>query len=299
MSGLSFPQLQTLLVVAESGSFSAAARELGVSRSAVSQSIQRLEEEVGVPLVARTTRSVSLTPLGRQLVDAIAPAFQQTKEALEELGAEPGETKGTLRLSVPRSAHDLCLEPIVAALRAEHPRIEVELVFEDRRVDLVRDGYDAGVRLSEYLEKDMVGLRLSPAFRFVVVASPSYLDTHGVPERPEDLEQHECLTFRSETNGALYAWELERGKRTWRVPVRGHLVASDGIYCVQWAERGLGLAYAMEPMVREAVEAGRLKVVLDRYAAKVPGFFLYYPSRARSSPALRCFIEVARRVSRG
>ena len=204
---------------------------------------------------------------------------------------------GRVRLSVPRSAVPFVIAPVLPTFRARHPRVEVEVVIEDRLVDIVADGYDAGVRLSEAIERDMVQVRLSDAFRFVVVGAPSYLARHGTPERPEDLLRHECLTFRSLTNGALYAWELERGKRTWRVPVRGGVVTSDGATSVCLAEEGLGLAYALEPLVAEQLRTGRLTLVLEAYSPTVPGFFLYFPSRAQRSEPLRLFVEAAKELA--
>nr|WP_217910033.1 LysR family transcriptional regulator [Pseudenhygromyxa sp. WMMC2535] len=292
-----FAQLQAFLAVARAQSFSGAARELSVSRSAVSQGVRRLEQTLGVVLFARTTRSVSLTDAGRQLVAAVAPAFAQTRAALAEVSAKPGEVVGRVRLTVPPSAYPMVIEPVLPVFRARHPRIEVELVFEDRQVDIVREGFDAGVRLEEYLERDMIALRLSDAFRLIVVGSPSYLDEHGTPQRPEDLLRHECLTFRSRTTDALYAWELERGRRSWRVPVRGGLVSNDGLASIKWAEQGLGLAYAMEPHVQTQLREGTLRQVLEPYAASVPGFYLYYPSKAQRSAALELFIETLKEVS--
>jgi DNA-binding transcriptional LysR family regulator len=197
---------------------------------------------------------------------------------------------GRVRLTVPRAAFAFVIEPVLPMFRERHPRIQLELVFDDRRVDIVGEGYDAGIRLSEFVERDMVSVRLTDGFRFVVVGAPSYLEKHGTPQRPEDLLHHECLTFRSGT-GSLYAWELERGRKTWRVPVRGSVVTNDGLFCIKWAEQGLGLAYMFEPLVAEQVRAGRLQCVLEPYAASVPGFFLYYPSRAQRSEPLRLFIE--------
>lgn len=298
MGPVPFPQLQSFLAVARHQSFSAAARELGVSRSAVSQSVRQLEEQLRVTLLARTTRSVSLTDAGRRLVDGAGPSLAQVASALAEVGAEPGEAVGRLRLTVPRSAVALVIDPVLPTFRERHPRVEVEIVVEDRLVDIVAEGYDAGVRLTESIERDMVQVRLTEAFRFVVVGSPRYLERHGEPERPEDLLRHECMTFRSPTTGALYAWELERGRRTWRVPVRGGVVTSDSRLNVRLAEQGLGLVYAFEPLVREAVRAKRLRIVLERYAPTVPGFFLYYPSVARRSPPLRLFVEAARELTR-
>lgn len=256
-----------------------------------------LEEELRVTLVARTTRSVSLTDAGRRLIELAGPAVAQVQAALKEVSAKPGEVVGRLRLTVPRAAFHFVIARVLPKFRERHPRIEVELVFEDRRVDIVGGGYDAGVRLSEYVERDMVGVRLTDPFRFIVVGAPEYLEEHGTPARPEDLLQHECLSFRSDTTGALYAWELERGRRTWRVPVRGSVVVNDGLMCTQLAELGLGLAYAMEPLVSEQLRKGTLRRVLEPYAASVPGFFLYYPSRAQSSGPLRLWVETIRSLN--
>jgi DNA-binding transcriptional LysR family regulator len=291
------PQLQAFLAVARLRSFSAAGRELGVSRSAVSQSVRQLEDQLRVVLLARTTRSVSLTDAGRRLVDGAGPSLGQVVAALNEVSAEPGETVGRIRLSVPRAAVPFVIDPVVPAFRARHPRIEVEIVLEDRLVDIVAEGYDAGVRLSEAIERDMVQVRLTDPFRFVVVGAPAYLALRGTPERPEELLRHECITFRSQTTGALYAWELERGRRNWRVPVRGGVVASDNRLSVSLAEQGVGLAYALEPMVLPQLRAGSLKPVLERYAPTVPGFYLYFPSVARRSGPLRLFVEAARELA--
>jgi DNA-binding transcriptional LysR family regulator len=295
VEAIPFPQLQSFLAVARTGGFSAAARELAVSRSAVSQAVRQLEEQLGVVLVARTTRSVSLTEAGRRLVETTSPAIAQTRAALAEISAKPGEVTGRLRVTVPPSAY-FALGPYLKTFRARQPRIEVELVFEDRQVDIIAEGYDAGIRLSEYVERDMVSIRLTEPFNFIVVGAPNYLRTRGTPERPEDLTHHECLTFRSATNGSLYAWELERGKRTWRVPARGGLLVNDGMYCVKWAEEGLGLAYAMEPLVAEALQAGRLVQVLEAYSSAVPGFYLYYPTRAQRSGPLQLFVETIQQL---
>jgi DNA-binding transcriptional LysR family regulator len=297
VSTASLQQLQAFLAVARHRSFSGAARELGVSRSAVSQTVQQLEEHLRVVLLARTTRSVSVTDAGRRLVESAGPSMGQVVAALAEVSAQPGETVGRVRLSVPRAAVPFVIDPVVATFRARHPRVEVEVVIEDRFVDVVAEGYDAGVRLSEAIERDMVQVRLTDAFRFVVVGSPSYLARRGTPERPEDLLRHECITFRSQTTGALYAWEFERGRRNWRVPVRGGVVSSDGRLNASLAEQDLGLVYALEPMVLEQLRTRRLKVVLERYAPTVPGFFLYFPSVARRSAPLRLFVEAAKELA--
>jgi DNA-binding transcriptional LysR family regulator len=296
MNTAPLPQLQVFLAVARLRSFSGAARELRVSPSAVSQAVRQLEEKLRVTLLVRTTRSMSLTDEGRRLVESAGPALGQTLAALTEVSARPGEPVGRLRLSVPRSAVALVITPMLPAFRQRYPRLQVEIIAEERFVDIVAEGYDAGVRLSEAIERDMVQVRLTGAFRLVVVGAPGYLAQHGTPERPEDLLNHECITYRSLTTGALYAWELERGRKSWRVPVRGGVVTSDSTLGASLAEQGVGLAYVVEPMVAAQLREGRLKRVLEPYAPTVPGFFLYYPRRAQRFPALRAFVDSAREL---
>lgn len=297
MNTSAFAQLQAFLTVARHRSFSAAARELGVSRSAVSQSVQQLEGELRILLLHRSTRSVSPTDAGRRLLESAGPGMKQAIEALAAVAARPGEAVGRLRLSVPRSAVPYVITPVLPAFRARHPRIDVEISVEERFVDIAAEGYDAGVRLSEAIERDMVQVRLTNSFRFVVVGSPDYLARHGTPQRPQDLLNHQCITFRMPSTGALYSWELERGKRSWRVPVRGGVVVNEGTMPAVLAEHGLGLAYAVEPLVAAQLRTGRLRVVLEAYAATVPGYFLYFPSRARDSAPLRLFVEAAKELA--
>jgi DNA-binding transcriptional LysR family regulator len=291
------PQLQVFLAVARMRSFSRAARDSGVSRAAVSQAVRQLEDQLRVVLLNRTTRSVSLTDAGRRLLEEAGPGLGQALAALSNVSVQPGEAVGRVRLSAPRMAVPFVITPVLPTFRARHPRVEVDVVIEDRFVDIVAEGYDAGVRLTEAIERDMVQVRITDAFRFVVVGAPSYLERHGTPRKPEDLLGHECFTFRSQSTGALYAWELERGRRTWRVPVRGGVVTNDSQVMVSQAESGAGLMYAFEPEVREQLRTGRLKVVLEAYAPTVPGFFLYFPSRAQRSGPLRLFVDAARELA--
>ncbi len=290
-------QLQVFLTVARLRGFSAAARELRVSTSAVSQAVRQLEEGLRVTLLVRTTRSVSLTDEGRRLVESAGPALGQAVAALAEVAARPGELVGRLRLSVPRAAVPFVITPVLPTFRARYPRVQLEIILDERFVDIVAEGYDAGVRLSEAIERDMVQVRLTDAFRFVVVGAPAYLAKHGTPERPEDLLNHECITYRSLTTGALYDWELERGRKSWRVPVRAGVVTNDSRMAASLAEQGVGLAYVGEPMVTEQLRQGRLHRVLEPYAPTVPGFFLYYPRRAQRSPLLRALVDAARELA--
>ncbi|MHA7627668.1 LysR family transcriptional regulator [Corallococcus sp. M7] len=291
------PQLHVLLTVARLRSFSGAARELGVSTPAVSKAVRALEEQLRVVLLTRTTRSVALTEAGRRLVEEAGPGLGQAVAALTHVAAQPGEAVGSLRLSAPPMAVPFVVGPLLSTFRERHPRVQVEIVIEQRFVDIVAEGYDAGVRLSEAIERDMVQVRLTDAFRFVVVGAPRYLERHGTPRKPEDLLRHECITFRSHTTGALYAWELERGRRTWRVPVRGGVVTNDGAMMKYLAESGAGLTYGFEPEMQESLRSGKLVRVLEAYAPTVPGFFLYYPSRAQRSGPLRLLVETARALA--
>ena len=287
-------QLAVFLTVARLRSFSAAARELRVSTSAVSQSVRQLEEQLRVTLLVRTTRSVSLTDEGRRLVESAGPALGQAIDALTQVSARPGELVGRLRLSMPRTAVPFVVTPMLATFHERYPRLQLEIILDERFVDIVAEGYDAGVRLTEAIERDMVQVRLTDAFRFIVVGAPSYLARHGTPERPEDLLDHECITYRSLSTGGLYAWELERGRKSWRVPVRGALVTNDSQMGAAVAEEGVALAYVAEPAVATQLRDGRLQRVLEVYAPTVPGFFLFYPRRAQRSPLLRAFVDTAR-----
>jgi DNA-binding transcriptional LysR family regulator len=262
----------------------------------VSQAVRQLEEHLRAVLLVRTTRSVALTEPGRRLVDAAGPALAQAAAALAGVSAKPGEAVGRLRLSVPRVAIPFVIDPVLPTFHARHPRVEVEVVIEERLVDIVAGGFDAGVRLSEIIERDMVRVRLTDPFRFLVVGTPKYLAERGTPKRPEDLAGHQCITFRSPTNGALYAWELVRGRKNWRIPVGGGLTSNDGLVCVSMARLGLGLAYAPEPAVSDDLRTGQLQLVLEPYAPMVPGFFLYYPSRAQRSTPLTLFLEAAKEL---
>lgn len=297
MQAAPLPQLQLFLAVARLRSFSAAARELGMSTSAVSQAVKQLEAQLQVVLLIRTTRSVSLTEAGQRLIERAAPAMKEAVAALADVAARPGEVVGRLKITVGHSAVPFVITPVLPAFRARHPRIEVEIVVEERLVDLVGEGYDAGVRLTESIDRDMVQVRLTDELRFVVVGTPAYLAKHGTPRKPEDLLHHNCIGYRARPDGPVYAWELERGRRTWRVPVRGGVITNEPQLGIALAEQGVGLAFTFEPSVAAQLRSGRLETVLEAYAPTVPGFFLCYPSRAQSSPALRLFVEVAKDVT--
>lgn len=290
--------LNAFVAVARKLSYAAAARELGVSTSALSQSVRQLEQRVGLPLLQRTSRSVALTDAGQRLLQNAGPAIDQALDSLRTVTAEPGQVSGRIRMTVPAMATELVLSKLVPPFVKKYPKVEFEIRVEGRLIDAVAEGYDAGIRLIEAIDRDMVHVRLTPAARFVVAASPEYLERRGTPQKPEDLLQHECIGIRSAIDRPLYAWELERGKKTWRVPVRGSVVTNDPVFMRSLAVSGVGLMYSFEPSIEAELSSGKLRIVLEAYAAEVPGLFLYFPSRAQVSPALKLFVEFAREEMR-
>ena len=289
--------LNAYLEVARRRSFAAAARELGLSPSALSQSVRQLEARLGVSLLTRTSRSVALTDAGQRLLEHAGPAVEQALESLKTVSARPGEVTGKVRLSVPNAAVALILARVLPRFIARYPKVEVDVRVEDRLVDIVAEGLDAGIRLTESIERDMVQIRLSDPARFVVAGAPSYFARRGTPQKPADLLQHDCICMRSATSGGRWAWELERGKKEWRVPVQGPVATNDVELRRVLAVAGVGLVYAFEPLIADELRSGKLRLVLEQYAPLVPGLFLYFPSRAQVSPALRAFVDVARETT--
>jgi DNA-binding transcriptional LysR family regulator len=286
--------LNSFLAVARRRSFAAAARELGVSTSALSQSVRQLEERVGVALLTRTTRNVALTDAGQRLLENAGPGVNQALESLKTVTAHPGEVTGRVKLTVPSAAVPLVLAAILPPFIARHPQVVVDVRVENGFVNVVGEGLDAGMRLVEAIDRDMVHLRLTGPARFVVAAAPSYLKRRGVPEKPADLLHHDCICLRGTPSGEPWPWELERGKKTWRIPARGPVITNDHALTRTMAVAGAGLLYAVETSIADELARGRLRVVLDQYSPTVPGLFLYFPSRAQLSPAFRAFLDAAR-----
>lgn len=291
--------LNAFLAVARRKSFAGAARDLGVSTSALSQSVRQLETRLGVALLARTSRSVALTDAGRRLLENAGPAVDQALESLKTVTARPGEVTGRVRITVPRAAVQLVIAGLLPRFVEHFPKAEVEVCVDDHFVDIVEEGYDAGIRLFEAIDRDMVQVRLFPECRLVVAGAPSYLKRRGVPEKPEDLLHHDCVCMRWTKGAEPWAWELERGKRNWRVPVRGPVTTNDSGLMRTLGVAGVGLIYTVEALVADEIARGRLKVVLEPYLPTVPGLFLYFPSRAQISPAFRAFIDFARQPTPG
>jgi DNA-binding transcriptional LysR family regulator len=284
-------------MVAEKRGFSAAARALGVSASALSQSVRALEDRVGAPLLVRTTRSVNVTEAGSRLLERSGGALRQAIEAIDEAASMGGEVHGKLRLTVPGAALPVVIDPLLPKLRRAHPSLTIEVTVDDRFVDVVADGYDAGIRLSEAIAKDMVAIRVTPPFRFLVVGSPAYFAERGRPRSPKDLIAHECIGFRQAASGGVYAWEFEKGRREIEVAVRGSVVSNDARVVAEAALRGLGLAYLNEQAIAAHLASGALEAVLEGFAPTVPGFFLHCPTRAQTIPKMQALIGALRSLA--
>jgi DNA-binding transcriptional LysR family regulator len=290
--------LLAFVTVAEKRGFSAAARALGVSPSALSQSVRGLEDRVGVPLLLRTTRGVSLTETGRRLFERSGGGLREALDAIDEAASSGGEVQGTLRLSVPGVLLHVVVEPLLLLLMTRHPGLKVEVVVDERFADIIAEGSDAGFRLSEAIERDMIAIRVCPPFRFVIVGSPDYFARRPPPKKPEDLRQHACIAYRGRTSGQTHAWEFEQGRREFELAPEGRLVCNDARVLVSSALSGLGLIYINEHPVAEHIAQGRLQPVLGRFMPSAPGFFLHFPARAEHIPKMRALIEAARAVAR-
>ena len=282
--------VEAFLSVAQHKSFRRAAAELGVTPSAISQAVRALEERVGAALFTRTTRSVGLTEAGERFLARAKPAFEEllaAGEVARELGKRPS---GLLRLAVPRAVVPILLEQLIASFCETYPEIELEIAASAQLVDLAAEGFDAGIRLGQFIAADMVAVRLSPPFRFIVVGSPAYLDRRGRPERPDDLRHHACIRLRR-SGGALALWQFQDNARTLEVAVSGPLIAHDFPTILGAALEGVGLAQVPEPIAIEAIASGRLVHVLEPYASMTPGMFLYHPGKRQVLPKLRAFID--------
>jgi DNA-binding transcriptional LysR family regulator len=275
--------VEAFLSVARRRSFRKAAAELGVTPSAISQAVRALEARFGAALFTRTTRSVGLTEAGQRFLDRAGPAFEElvaAGEAARDLGQRPA---GLLRLSVPRSVVPLILEPVIASFCQAYPEIELEIAASDEMVDLATGGFDAGIRLGQFIAPDMVVVRLTPPFSFVVVGSPDYLARHGRPQRLDDLRLHACLRMRR-SNGAIAPWSFTDGNRTIEAIVSGPLIAHDFPTLIGAAVRGVGLAQAPGPLIDRLISDGRLQAVLTPPGGHDPwGFSI--PSRQTSGSA--------------
>src|SRR5437763_12147024 len=282
--------VEAFLSVAQHRNFRKAAAELGVTPSAISQAVRTLEARIGAALFIRTTRSVGLAEAGERFLSRAKPAFEElvaASEVARDLGQRPA---GLLRLAVPRAVVPFLLEPLIASFCQANPEVEVEITASAEMVDIAAEGFDAGIRLGQLIAADMIAVRLSPPFPFVVVGSPEYLRRQRRPERIDDLRQHACLRMRR-SNGSIAPWSFVDGNKTGEAIVSGPLIANDFPTILGAAIEGVGLAQVPEPIAAGPVKAGKLVRVLEPFAPIAPGVFLYYPSRHQMTPKLRAFID--------
>jgi DNA-binding transcriptional LysR family regulator len=286
----------TFLAVAETGGVTAAAARLGVTPTAVSKAIRLLEARHGVALFQRTTRRVALTEAGREILVRLRPAAAEISQAFAGLSGFRDKPMGSLRITAPRSTSDL-FSVLVPAFRQAYPDVALEVSLDDAIIDLVSAGYDAGIRLGEAVEKDMVAIRLTPEIAWSVVGAPRYFAKTGRPTTPEELVRHQAIRYRFLSSQTLHRWGFKRGRREFSVDVKGGLIVNDRGLLIDFAVKGLGLAYVSDREVQSQVAAGRLESVLRSYIPSDAGLYLYFPARSQTQLKLRVFIDMVRRTT--
>lgn len=289
-------ELDAVIAITRRGSFRAAALELGMSTTALSNTIGKLERQLGVRLFNRTTRSVSLTDAGRQFVDKVGPALRDIHDAMDGVRAQQETPRGTLRINAFAAAAREIMTPLLLPFLRLYPDVHVDLVTEGRLVDIVADGFDLGIRRADLVPSDMIAVQLGPRRRYAVVASPGYLDTHGQPNAPSDLLTHPCLRVRL-PNGALFRWQFEKDGQPYQIDVTGPLTLDEFSLSRMAVLEDMGIGFFMEPDVRDDLAAGRLVRLLEDWTPPLQPLCLYYPSRRNPSAAFRAFIDMARTFS--
>jgi DNA-binding transcriptional LysR family regulator len=294
MAQENFNDLAAFAVVAKEQSFTRAAARLGVSPSALSQTIRNLEERLGLRLLARTTRSVASTEAGERLLRAVAPRFDEIEEELAALSELRDKPSGTIRITAGEHPAIAVLQPALRRLLPDYPDVKVEIVVDYGLTDIVGEGYDAGVRLGEQVAKDMIAVRIGPDIRMAVVGSPAYFETHSKPKTPQYLTSHNCINMRLPTYGGLFAWEFGKNGRELKVRVEGQAIVNNIGLRLNSALDGLGLAYMPEDQAIAHIADGRLIRVLDDWCPLFSGYHLYYPSRRHASPAFALLVDILR-----
>ncbi|WP_163879934.1 LysR family transcriptional regulator [Rhizobium laguerreae] len=278
------------VAVAEAGSFSEAARRLGISPSAVSQAIRGLEDRLGTPLFRRSTRSVSLTDVGNDYLLAAAPAVEQLRQAAEDATGRGGRPTGPLRLTMPRAPFDLMIAATLVDFKGAFPEVELEIAVEARLVDIVKQGYDAGLRFGNHLAKDMVAVKIAPPSAAILVAAPAYLASRSVPENPSDLLQHRAIVCRSQITGSIIPWTLVSADDRIQISPSHATIVHDVASQIDLAVRGLGIVSVPSAMVTGLVDQGALSRVLPLWSSPMEALYIYFPSRRHQSAALRAFV---------
>jgi DNA-binding transcriptional LysR family regulator len=294
MAQKDFNDLLAFVTVARERSFTRAAAQLGVSQSALSHTIRGLETRLGIRLLTRTTRSVSPTEAGERLLQTVGPRFEEIEVELAALSELRDKPAGTVRITAAEHAANSVLWPKLAKFLPDYPDIKVEIIVDSALTDIVAGRYDAGVRLGNQVEKDMIAVRIAPDLRMAVIATPTYFSRRPPPQIPQDLAAHDCINLRLPTKGGLYAWEFERDGHELKVHVQGQLVFNSSIPILRAALAGFGVAYVPEDMAQEHIAEGRLQRVLEDWCPTFQGYHIYYASRRQSSPAFALLINALR-----
>lgn len=289
-----FNDLLWFLAVAEERSFTRAAAKLGITQSTLSHTIKRLETRMGLRLLSRTTRNVALTEAGERLFQSLAPRVSAIRDDLAALMALRDKPSGTIRITLSDHALESIVWPRLQPILSEYPDIKLELSRDNGLRNIVEDGFDAGIRLGESIEKDMIAIRVGPDWRMLAVASPQYLAAQPPPQHPQDLVQHNCINMRQATGGGLYVWEFEKDGQELRVRVDGQLTFNSSYPMIDAAMKNGGIAYLPEDLVAEHIATGRLVPMLEEWSPPFSGYFIYYPTRHQNSPAFKVVVDALR-----
>jgi DNA-binding transcriptional LysR family regulator len=294
--------MATFVAVAEAKGFRAAGERLGVTHSAVSQALRRLEERLGIALVQRTTRSVRLTEAGERLYASVRPALDEVRAAVAAVGELGEAPRGTLRLHLTTGAETYFNGSLLAGFLASHPHVKLDVAVSETMVDIVAEGFDAGARLGEVIDKDMIAVPISGDIRLVVVASPDYFARHATPSHPRDLVEHECLAWHATPSAPLYRWEFTestaKGRRHFSVAIPARVLTTDPVMNIRLACAGAGVTMVREDRVRDELARGTLVMALEEFTMPFPGYDLHFPQRRQASPALRALVDHLREARR-
>ncbi len=287
------PELQTLMTVVQEGSFTKAAIKLGRTQSAISHAVRELEEQMGIRLLVRNTRNMAVTEAGDHLIKTIEPHFLKINETIASLIEQRQEPAGTIRITAGEHAVTTILEPILKGFLTQYPEIKIEISVNNGLSNIISEGFDAGIRLGEIIEQDMISVPVGSPMRMIAVASPEYFAKHPIPETPQDLTNHNCITFRMPTSGGLYSWEFEKDDKILNIRVDGQLIFNSSTQILNAALSGLGIAYILEDRVQSYLEEKQLICVLEDWSPSFPGYYLYYSHR-RHTTAFSLFLEAVR-----
>lgn len=289
-----FNQLTWFQIVAQERNFTRAAAKLGVAQSTLSHAIKQLEERMGLRLLTRTTRNVAPTPAGERLLQTITPRMAEIEQEIAALRSLREKPSGSVRLTLSDHALQTVVWPKLRPVLSAYPDLSVELRLDSTFRNIVEEGFDAGVRLGESVEKDMIAVRIGPDWRLIAVASPGYLAARKAPQHPEDLLQHTCINMRHETAGGLHAWEFEKDGQELRVRVQGQLIYNNSYAMIDAAVAGYGIAYVPENIVERELDTGALVTILSDWSPMFDGYYLYYPTRRQNLPAFQVIVDALR-----